>query len=604
MSVEPISESQLRAALTPYRVDPAAFEAEVRARLVVAEREKANTPRLSRSPLFNAVAALLPLQLMTGCETQDAAVKAAPVPLFYKLLSYLAFPALSLVALVGAAILSIQKIRGLERTYQACPSPNSFNPQELKEWTATYRPEWYVAFIIILLTALIGATWLIFLVFLGSFAFLVLSLSSLAKSGLGSQLTVSRACAMGLMFFAQTSGFSGIGDNEIHFVDQFVVTAILYAGTFALIAVFLRCDSSSILPEQNIWMKNAYAKLFFLGLMLVPIACLMTLSGGPMLVRYTPSRIKHYVESSPPNGRSSARFIGWRQWETAASYAVDAQLHPDLSAANRILAEEIERDAHPLVLGSAFRMGLVRLDQIDLIHGTHLSYQDNIRYLLSGMNLSLKPQLQTSLQFYDWAIRAAVLKGDITPERRDFLVARLHVNLDALTTNEYVQLEDALRATQLLELLQGPIERDRYRDTIHSLLRRFHCVGGGGFQFAGGFRTYANLAVGSFDATAYAVQLMEIYGIPEGLDINWIRSYLKPSWRNSSERWVAGSTLLRLNQLPGATPPTYFQIVYYERNILAALILVGLCCYATLLAPRTQLPIVQPGVPEEEVPAS
>ncbi|MDB5337837.1 MAG: hypothetical protein JWN70_3456 [Planctomycetaceae bacterium] len=597
MSLEPISDGELRAALAPCRVDPASFEAEVRARLVIAERDQVNTPRLSRSPLFNAVAALLPLQLMTGCQTPDAAAKVAPIPLFYKLLSYLAFPALSLIALVVAAILSVQRIRGLESTYRSAPGQGSLNPQELRQWIRVHTPAWYAATSVILLVFMIGATWLVFLVYVGSFACLVLALSSLAKSGLGSRLTVSRVCAMGLMFLGQASGIR-VGNNEIHFVDQYAVAMIFYAGFIGLIAVYLWCASSSVPLESSDWRENIYVRSLIGGVAFAALVFLMVKNGSPILSPCTPLRIKHYVESSPPVGHTSARFISWREWEIPARWTVDAQLHPDLSAAKRVLAEELEGEAHSSVLGSAFRMGLVRRDQIDLIHGPYQSYQDRITSIFSGLNLPMKSQSITFLEHYDWAIRAAVLKGDLTPERQAFLAARLHVNLDDLATKQHVQLEEALRATQLLELLQGPIERDRYRDTIHSLLRRFHCVGGGGFQFAGGFRTYANLSTGSFDATSHAVQLMEIYGIPAGIDLNWIRSYLKPSWRNRSEQWVAGATLLRLNNLPGATQPTYFQILYYERNILAALILVGLCCYATLLSPPPLQPSSNPDVPE------
>ncbi len=83
---------------------------------------------------------------------------------------------------------------------------------------------------------------------------------------------------------------------------------------------------------------------------------------------------------------------------------------------------------------------------------------------------------------------------------------------------------------------------------------------------------------------------MEIYGIPEDLDLNWVRSFLRPLWvRRSPEKWMAAVTLDRLNRLPGVTQPTWLEAMYYERSLLAAMVLVGLCLYATLSSPKPRV---------------
>ena len=76
------------------------------------------------------------------------------------------------------------------------------------------------------------------------------------------------------------------------------------------------------------------------------------------------------------------------------------------------------------------------------------------------------------------------------------LRGRLHVTLEALSKSPYDVLEKALRVTQLLEVIQRPIDRDRYRDRIHDWLRKFFSKTAGGFQFAGGFKQYLNSPVG------------------------------------------------------------------------------------------------------------
>ena len=60
---------------------------------------------------------------------------------------------------------------------------------------------------------------------------------------------------------------------------------------------------------------------------------------------------------------------------------------------------------------------------------------------------------------------------------------------------------------------------------------------------------------------------MEVYGVPEGLDLNWERSFLRPGFLLfSPHKWVAAAARDRLNRLPGATRPSWVDILYYERS--------------------------------------
>src|SRR5205823_3140649 len=106
------------------------------------------------------------------------------------------------------------------------------------------------------------------------------------------------------------------------------------------------------------------------------------------------------------------------------------------------------------------------------------------------------------------------------------------------------------------------------------LLNRLHHQTGGFFRPAGGFMSFEQLHAGDLNATADAVELMEIYGIPKDLDLNWDRSFLRPSFlRPSGPKWIAATTLDRLNRLPGATRPSWFDILYFERSFFAAVVL-------------------------------
>jgi hypothetical protein len=79
---------------------------------------------------------------------------------------------------------------------------------------------------------------------------------------------------------------------------------------------------------------------------------------------------------------------------------------------------------------------------------------------------------------------------------------------------------------------------------------------------------------------------MQIYGAPGGLDLNWVRSFLRPrSIQSADDRMIAAVTLARLNHLPGVARPTWVEVLYYERSLIAAVVLIGLCLYATLVSP-------------------
>lgn len=301
---------------------------------------------------------------------------------------------------------------------------------------------------------------------------------------------------------------------------------------------------------------------------------------NPILWPATPARISTYVESFNRAEFSSA---SWKSWGIVASGALESGADLDLTRPRRLLAEELadqQNPVLPMILSSAFRSGMVQVDQINQIR----DYPSQLRNLLTQPSSS--PVLPLDLN--DWVIRAAVLRKDLTVEQRDYLAERLHLNLKSvLTRANPVALQEPLLATELLEVLGRPVDPEMYREDMQALLVRFHAQTGGGFRRAGGFKPYENLSVGELEATSDAVRLMEIYGVPKDLDVNWVRSFLRPSWIDfSPQKWIATVTLDRLNRLPGITRPSWFETIYYERSFLAAITLIVLCIYATVISPQ------------------
>jgi hypothetical protein len=591
MSVNLVSEENLYAALHPYRVVPETFEAAVRERLDAAQRQRHARPLDGLSPRLRSAAAFLPLEILTGTKAAGIAAQVVPATGASKLLAYLTFPAVSLFVLLGATLFSFVKIRDIQREQGAAPVDKPAMGLAIGQW---WRRHLWGAALVYAATfglSLIGATWLMFLLYIISFGLLVYVLSSLARLGLGNRVVIGQSCLWGLIMLGQLATHPWTGEQEIHFVDPGLVSVVFDVGYALLMAIFFGTSIAAIavgryptgIPRLRAGL-SAMAVALFAGLGIVLMGWLAAMKMGPILRPATPARIKSYVESfdQAPYGSAS-----WRPWEIVARWAIDSKLAPDLSGARRLLAREIAGEQDPFVLGSAFRLGLVRADEI----GRLKDYEHQRKDLPDAHRHLREPHEIYYLEQKDWVIRAAVLRQDLSEEERDALQKQLHANLKALPDGPYEVLPTALRVTRLLKAIGRPVDPAQYRQRVHDWLRRFHSKRAGGFEFAGGFRTYPNQEWGNLEATADAIELMETYGIPDGLDLNWVRSFLRPdSRRDSPEQWIAAVCRDRLNHLPGVTGPTWLEVLYAERSLIAATVLVGLCLYATLSSPL-------PGVP-------
>jgi hypothetical protein len=643
MSLSLVPEDEVRAALRPYRPDRDAFEAAVRERLQVAEQRQAADPLWRASPLLKSAAAFLPLQVLAGCKAAPAASNATASATGaaggYKLISYLAFPAISLFVLLGAAGFSARKIRAIRDASGKELSDSEAMREATSRWWRENRWSAWTVFAVTIALALLGASWLLFLFYIVSFGLLLSILSSLAKLGLGNRQLIGRSCMLGLMFLGQTAMISGIGIAEIHFLDQAAVGAVFFGGVLVLLPFTMGVpqllDTRIQKPSRWMWAfavafaafqallailvwsvsKNPWIVALVLGSVLILVGTmvyqtrfsgqriaipgqrtaavfmavllvpLMAFVLSPVVRPVSRADMKRYVESYAAAPHHS---VSWESWEIVTRWAIESKLDPDLTQPRRLIAEEFAGKQNPYILGSALRTGLLPVEQVGEIRE-----YDRQRRSFVDHPAGLKPQAITSLAYNDWAIRGAALRGDLSPAERDYLEGRLIATLQEASQSQQVELRDLLLVTQLLEVIGRPVDRERYRGLVHDLLREFQSKKSGGFQFAGGFKKYRTWPVnawheqtGSLDSTAYAIELMETYGVPANLDLNWVRSFLRPSaMRFGDQKYVAASALDRLNHLPGVRRPGWIEVLYYERSLLAACVLVGLCVYATLISP-------------------
>ena len=653
MSIKPIPEEDLRAALRPYRADADGFEAGIRARIEAVPTPRQDLDSETQSPMFRVAAAVLPWPLVAGGNVVGGGAKLSSIALGQKVLGYAALPAISLFLLIGTALFSALKIRAIQKANHPDISDEKEMHDAVGQWWSRHKWGALLVFAGVLTLPMIGATWLLFLLLLVSFGSLLYLLSGFAGLGVGNRLMIGQSCCMGLLLLAQVMQNRHAGRRDIHFVDQMLISAVFYVGVLILIPFVIggmkRLGISGVVVERKVktplwlllfclvvianWLlvlvaidwsasdrgpvvgNNGWLLLgsvlfgevaFLIGLSVRHFrrACAERFAWGrswfgallctfvvvslvawltkPIWRPATPERIRHYVESFE-KGRFA--FIDWREWEIAASWTIEAGLEPDLSRARALLDDELSGEQHPLVLGSAFRVGLVETGQIDQLAGLAAKRQS----LLPKASYRIPHQI-TSLNQYEWAIYALAESDQLSPQDRDFLEQRLLATIDELAGATANVLETALRVTQLLDVIDRPINRDEYRERVHRWLREFHCKKTHGFKIAGGFAQHKGLA-SSLQTTSHAIELMKIYGVPEDLDLNWVRSNLRPlHYRSGHDEWIAAVTLDRLNRLPGVSGPTWLEIIYYERSLFAAMLLVAFCIYATLSSPVINAP--------------
>ncbi len=386
----------------------------------------------SLSPAQRSAAAFLPLEVIAAGQMPAAAFKLVPAMGAYKLLSYVAFPAISLFVLVGATVFSVLKIRRIRDENRPEPVDGTVLLESTKQWWHDNKWGAWSVLAASVAMAWFGATWLLFLCYIVSLGLLIFVLTSLARIGLGNRLMVCQSCSISLCFLGQLAAFPGIGDQDIHVVDQALIAPLFFAGALVVTLIMV---GSTIGGKRRAggWRKTTFpiAQVAAFAIVLVPLAVWYM---NPILWPATPARIKAYVESFD---RAPFATASWHQWEIVASWAVESKLDPDLAHPRRLLDAELAGEQNPVILSSAFRVGLVRTDQLSRLK----DYERRRHLLFDRQSRILETLPLTSLDMDDWVIRAAIMRHDLTAEQRDYLEKRLHATLEAVSTGPYDVLE-------------------------------------------------------------------------------------------------------------------------------------------------------------------
>ena len=566
-----VSEAYVRMALRSFNGSEDLFHKGVYDRIERLELEERNDPLESASPFLRAAASFIPLQLLTGEKLSASVLPLAKGSTAGKLLGIVAFPAVTLFLLVGATIFGTTTIMSIQRSRAPTLDDSNAIQTASLQWWQSHKWIAILLFTLSIGVGCFGATsWMLF-IYLISLAAMLYVLHCFAKLGLGNRSLVAQSVLFGLNSLGQFSSMAGMGDREIHFLDQKLLPAIFFLATMFVIPFVGQRTASSVVRS------NHRATVWLVVVLLVPLLAFYSKS---IWYPITYARLKTHVESFDHAPYSS---VSWTRWGIVQEWASEKGFELDLSIPRKLAESEMLQSgehSNPFIMAVLYRSGLATT-------GPRIQREisKSSRLLLDpayGLNLT-----HGSLSQADWWIRALVQQRALTEEHVDRLERQLLASMNSLSSMNSQVIPEALNATQLLEVIGRPVDLDRLRSRIHDILREMHCKSGGGFTLAGGFKSYSASLVSSIDDTAFAVQLMQIYGIPDGLDLNWVRSYLKPiAFRGGDhETYIAALTLDRLNQLPGSTKPTWLEYLYYERSLLMAVILASLCIVAIFTSP-------------------
>jgi len=580
MALAPIPEVDLYTALEYFRSDPVSFEAGVQHKLEVAETEQAGDPSSEYSPFFRIAAAFLPLPMLAGSKVSVSALKAVPLAGKCKLLGYVSLPAISLFVLIGSALFGAAFIQQVQQENVPSDLDQSETVAAGKLWWSHYKWQSFLFYAAVILLPMFGSTDLLFLLLLVSMGVLLLMVKALAKQGLGNRFFLGQSCLTGLILLSQVFiSMPGIGDGSIHFFDQKLIGLVFFFGLIVL-SFFCIPRPTVAWPKSLVCLAPAFLAL--------PLVGMIYWFAKPTFFPLTPVQIKQFVESFDETSSASS---SWRTWEKIARWTLQAGLDPNMSKPGRQLDEEIAGRQNDFILGSAFGADIVGSEQMFQLQ----DFEEAFSRLL-GQRTRGKPRGEPRKIFgiarQVWVIHSAVRQELLAGEDCDYLQQRLLMTWEALA--ERPSLEDALYVVQLLEVIGRPMDRDRYQAQVHDWLHKFHSKYSGGFQIAGGFKLHPTekVRVGNLRATWCAVELMSRFGIPNGLDMNWVRSFVKPMSmiRFGNERYLAAVIRDNMQRLPGIHQPIWLEYACYERSMIAAVMLVALCIYATLSSPLPSLP--------------
>ena len=568
-----IDEQELRDAFEAFRPERAAFEASVRSRLnSMPRRETQNLQAHEDSPWLQVAASMVPLSLFSKTAFTSTAIPIGKASLGYKLVGYAALPALTLMVMFGATLLALFRIR------KAHISPPSDAPDADDQQSAILT-KWWKSFgfipaclsFVALILFLLGYPFPVFIFFLSSGIAMVALVTRLGRAGLIDRQTVGSSLIPGLFGLAQVTQIATIVESGCHLLDQGLITMILMLAGLLLCAVLTLGKWSG---AQSVEKMVGYA---------VAAVLIFGLFGSSIWTSMNTKKMKRHVEAFD---RAHFSSVSWQHWAVPAVWLQQSGVSLDLSKPRTLLQAEIEGEQNPFVLGVASRTGLIVPADLSRV-------RDRFNERKRLLDPYSRDQAILSIGQLEFAIRKLVMLDQWNEGELDLLESRLLATIRNSVAPESAGLDEALIATQILDTIGRPCNNGLIREQMQQKLVAMQRTG---FKLGGrngGFAAYPTLDNSDLRSTASVVELMEYYGVPSGLNLMAIRSFLRPAmvgvWQNDHAAMrgaMRGATRMRLESLPQVPPLTWWDYVRQEPSIAMAIVFAMLCFFATLGCPK------------------
>lgn len=576
-----IDEDELRAAVRFFNFDHDSFDRGVQQRVASGVQTQpvvsASDPHVldrERDPggLLRVAASVVPFHLLGGSGSVPQSTAMA-IGGLKKVFAFVAIPAMSLLMVV-VTIGSLIRIRKAQASENHTDADVVQMEQAVNAWWRKHG--WFagMVFVFALASPMLGWTSALLVVFIVSSIATASLLVALGKAGLVSRQAVACYSIPVLGLLGQISMTFGIS-NHTSLLDPILVSATFFAGV-GILALFVRpvwAEGESKSRQGLVW------RIVF------PLFCFaLVLFGAKTLWNpITTASMVRYVENFEPD------MVGrWNTWAVTADWLDDQNIEFDRAGVRSRFIETVDAQEHKRYLyGVGVSTGLIRPGELIEDEDVVANRERLLDTRMIGRPISALRQLT-------FVINTLLDTNCLSSSEKDQLVERLMTTWNDLENHfkgGYV-LEDADAITRLLvDLDQSPAFLKRKSD-VRRWLGAYQVTDPKIFSPSGGFKLFLSLDASHPTATEAAVRLMQHYGVSEGVDVLALRSYLRPKMDFGLMRdteMMKASTLARLDQVPGISQPTAWDYFVRDQSLWFAIVLVGLCLYATLASPSKSL---------------
>lgn len=358
----------------------------------------------------------------------------------------------------------------------------------------------------------------------------------------------------------------------------------------ALVVILPARESSDVRNQTGFGLSKKQK----LSTLVVLMGCLALFSISLWRVVSTKAMVQ-FVESMDSAKYQSAN---WGRWGVIAQWVQDAEISVDLSKPRGLFLTELAQiDPNYVSLWNARRGGLLRGEDYDrIIDKLGLPWR---KQLLVDANASNFEFILT-LPLESMALTSLEMQGGFTPSEKRVIESRLLTTLKAIGERRLsTPLEDLEQLRAIAETFKMQEVNEAIGEMVKQTLEKCQVLRTKGFfstSEVGGFSMYHDperAPLVSLLATADAIKLMDVYGVPEGVNVQALRSYLRPDFYEDIDyTGTAADTRLvrevcrqRLDRIEGVPKRGWIEFLRSEVNLISACLFSGLCCIAAWICP-------------------